>query len=88
METFRKLYKAPGHVQKSFVLLSLILAMALWTTTSRTKAASTETPQLMFVQMAEDLKVDVNAKTLRLVKIGQQTLYFSDRPVRLTGHKK
>ena len=42
----------------------------------------------MFVQIAEDLKVDADAKTLRLVKVGQQTLYFSDRPVRLAGHIK
>lgn len=37
-----------------------------------------EKPQLMFVQTAEDLKA--NDKTLRLVNVGQQTLYFSDRP--------
>jgi len=40
--------------------------------------------QLMFVQTAEDLKADGN--TLRLVNVGQQTLYFSDRPVRVAGH--
>ena len=43
-----------------------------------------EKPQLMFVQTAEDLKA--NDKTLRLVNVGQQTLYFSDRPVRIAGH--
>src|SRR5207245_1887708 len=40
--------------------------------------------QLMFVQTAEDLKADGN--TLRLVHVGQQTLYFSDRPARVAGH--
>jgi len=40
--------------------------------------------QLMFVQTAEDLKSD--DKTFRLVKVNQQTLYFSDRPVRIAGH--
>jgi hypothetical protein len=40
--------------------------------------------QLMFVQTADDLKAD--DKTLRLVNVGRQTLYFSDRPVRLAGH--
>ena len=40
--------------------------------------------QLMFVQLADDLKAD--GKTLRLVNVGQQTLYFSDRPVRIAGH--
>ena len=42
----------------------------------------------MFVQVAEDLKVDDAANTLRLVKVGQQILYFSDRPVRIAGHLK
>ena len=42
----------------------------------------------MFVQSAEDLKVDQAASTLRLVKVNQQTLYFSDRPVRIAGHIK
>jgi hypothetical protein len=40
--------------------------------------------QLMFVQTAESVKTD--GKTLRLVNVGQQTLYFSDRPVRIAGH--
>lgn len=50
--------------------------------------ASSEGPQFMFVQVAEDLKVDPAAKTLRLVKVNQQTLYFSDRPQRIAGHLK
>jgi hypothetical protein len=40
--------------------------------------------QLMFVQTADSFKADDT--TLRLVNINQQTLYFSDRPVRLAGH--
>lgn len=32
----------------------------------------------MFVQTADELKAD--GKTLRLVNVGKQTLYFSDRP--------
>jgi len=43
-----------------------------------------EKVQLMFVQTADDLKAD--DKTLRLVNVGKQTLYFSDRPVRIAGH--
>lgn len=42
--------------------------------------------QLMFVQTAEDLKVDEKTKTLRLVNVNPQTLYFSDRPVRVAGN--
>ena len=51
--------------------------------TKETKAEQ-EKIQLMFVQTAEDLKAD--DKTLRLVNVSQQTLYFSDRPVRIAGH--
>ena len=40
--------------------------------------------QLMFVQSAESLKAD--DKTLRLVNVSQQTIWFSDRPVRQAGH--
>jgi hypothetical protein len=42
--------------------------------------------QLMFVQVAEDLRVDTARSTLRLVKINPQTLYFSDRPKRIAGN--
>jgi len=44
--------------------------------------------QLMFVQTADDLKVDPSTRTLRLVKVGQQTLFFSDRRERTAGHVK
>jgi hypothetical protein len=43
---------------------------------------------LMFVQIADDLKVDSTAQTVRLVKVAQQTLYFADRPERIAGHIK
>ena len=42
--------------------------------------------QLMFVQSAEDLRVDAARSTLRLVKVNPQTLYFSDRPERIAGN--
>lgn len=47
-------------------------------------SAETAKPQLMFVQTAESLKAD--AKTLRLVNVGKQTVFFSDRPERIAGH--
>jgi hypothetical protein len=50
---------------------------------SRAKADDPQV-QLMFVQVADDMKVD--ATTLRLVGFAQQTLYFADRPVRTAGH--
>jgi hypothetical protein len=42
----------------------------------------------MFVQSAENLKVDPGTSTFRLVKVNPQTLYFADRPQRLAGHVK
>lgn len=51
------------------------------------KASATEPKvMLMFVQIAEDLKVDTAAKTFRLIKVSPQTLYFADRPERIAGH--
>ena len=40
--------------------------------------------QLMFVQSAESFKSD--GKTLRLVNVSPQTIWFTDRPVRQAGH--
>ncbi len=53
-----------------------------------TARADEPKPMLMFVQIADDLKIDAAARTLRLVKVGQQTLYFADRPERIAGHVK
>lgn len=52
------------------------------------KDSSKPALQLMFVQSAEDLKVDPDAKTFRLVNVNQQTMFFSDRPERIAGHVK
>jgi hypothetical protein len=46
--------------------------------------AADEKIQLMFVQSAESLKAD--DKTLRLVNVSPQTIWFTDRPVRKAGH--
>lgn len=50
--------------------------------------AGTSQAQMMFVQTAEDLRADPAKNTLRLVKVNQQTLYFSDRPKRIAGNLK
>ena len=47
-------------------------------------SAADEKVQLMFVQSAESLKAD--DKTLRLVHVSPQTIWFTDRPVRKAGH--
>jgi hypothetical protein len=76
------------HVLQVFVLAAVTVSMAVCAATSITYAASSKTPQYMFVQIADDVKVDSAAKTFRLVNVSQQTLYFSDRPVRIAGHLK
>jgi len=63
-------------------LLVVLLAGVLAGSTS-TKA-DTPKVELMFVQVADDIRAD--AATLRLVGVAQQTLYFSDRPVRIAGN--
>ena len=63
----------------ALILCGLPLARA-----DENKKADESKIQLMFVQTADDFKAD--GKTLRLINVGQQTLYFSDRPVRIAGH--
>lgn len=60
------------------VILAGMLAGVPWAKADNPKV------QLMFVQVADDMKAD--STTLRLVGVAQQTLYFSDRPVRTAGH--
>lgn len=45
-------------------------------------------PQLMFVQVSESMSSDPATKTVRLINVSPQTVYFADRPVRLAGHLK
>jgi len=75
--------RSPAHLV--FLLAAAMLAM---TALAATAAIAADAPQLMFVQSAEDLKVDAAKRTFRLVKVNQQTLYFSDRPQRIAGHLK
>ena len=78
------------HVGQATILAGLMLSMAGCSTVSKKSTTSATSPdaQLMFVQSAEDVAVDPVTKTLRLVKVSQHTLYFSDRPVRIAGHVK
>jgi hypothetical protein len=71
--------------RRNFMALAVLLAVASpMMSLPSLASAGDEKVQLMFVQTAEDLKAD--DKTLRLVNVGQQTLYFSDRPVRIAGN--
>jgi len=63
---------------------ALILSLLPIGKADEKKKTDDQKVQLMFVQTADDLKTD--ADTLRLVNVGQQTLYFSDRPERVAGH--
>ncbi len=75
-------------MKRQFILASGATAVAalLFVGFTRTKAAEEPKIELMFVQTAEDLEVDKEAGTLRLVNVMPQALYFSDRPERLAGH--
>jgi hypothetical protein len=62
-------------------LSAVATPLALW---SAYATAADEKVQLMFVQSAASFKAD--DKTLRLVNVSPQTIYFTDRPVRQAGH--
>jgi hypothetical protein len=87
MKNVSEIYKNLNHIPQAVILAAVMLSMAACATTSTTSPSS-ESPQLLFVQIAEDFKADTAAKTIRLVKVNQQTLYFSDRPFRIAGHLK
>jgi hypothetical protein len=76
------------HASQAVFLAAVILSIAACATTSTTSSTASDKTQLMFVQIAEDVRVDPATSTFRLVKVNQQTLYFSDRPVRIAGHIK
>ncbi len=88
----RQTLKPYKQTMKTYRNLSILIALAGAFTFSvlhmsrAEEKKKTDEPkvQLMFVQTAEDLKADGN--TFRLVNVGQQALYFSDRPVRIAGH--
>jgi hypothetical protein len=88
VKSFNEFCKSPNYAPLAFLLVAVMLSMAGCATTSTTASSSSETPKLMFVQISDDVKVDTAAKTFRLVKVNEQTVYFSDRPVRIAGHLK
>lgn len=53
---------------------------------TKQETLSDQKVQLMFVQTSEDFKANPKDKTLRLVNVNPQTLYFSDRPKRVAGN--
>jgi hypothetical protein len=85
MTKFGRFYPNLNHTCLVVLLAAVLLSVAACVTTS---TPSSDAPQLMFVQSAKDLKVDLASNTLRLVKVNQQTLYFTDRPQRIAEHLK
>jgi hypothetical protein len=76
-----------SQIRISLLTAALILMAACTKTpTALSSAASQSAPQFMFVQSAGGIKVDPAQTTFRLVKVNQQTLYFTDRPQRIAGH--
>jgi hypothetical protein len=88
MKNLSKIFKSLNHPCLAVLLAGVMLSMVACAATSTTSSPSSDKPQLMFVQIADDVKVDSATSTFRLVKVNQQTLYFSDRPVRIAGHMK
>lgn len=72
----------------TLVLAAVTLSMAACAKATTPPPTTPEEPLFMFVHVADDLMVDEAAATLRLVNVGQQTLFFSDRPDRIAGHLK
>ena len=69
----------------SSAAMFLMTVLPVVTGNTIAQAAENHPPvELMFVQTSEKMVSD--DKTLRLVNIGKQTLYFSDRPNRVAGN--
>jgi hypothetical protein len=76
-----ELNKKLADARLVYLLAAALLVIGISTAVRRLNPGA----QLMFVQAAEDVRADEKAHSLRLVNAGQ-TLYFSDRPVRVAGH--
>jgi len=89
LREFKESLKPAFSIVLVTAVMLLIAACAKTPVSSSISApAAPEEPLFMFVQISDDLIVDEAAATLRLVNVGQQTLFFSDRPDRIAGHLK
>ena len=83
-------------VRKAHSMISLkrflpvsVLALAVLSGCANSKAESEPAASFLFVQSASSATVDTAANgviTLSLHKVSNKTIYFSDRPKRLSGH--
>ncbi len=85
MKTLSKFFPRRNRAYRVLLLAAVVVSLLAGAAMAIAAAAA---PQLMFVQSADDFKVDAAKSTFRLVKVNQQTLYFSDRPQRIAGHLK
>jgi hypothetical protein len=73
------------NARRSLLNIALLTVAAMPLSGLLTAAVAADPKvQLMFVQSSESLRAD--DKTLRLVNVSPQTIYFTDRPVRMAGH--
>jgi hypothetical protein len=89
MKTPHRSATSQNLVRQALVFSATLLTiapLAISRVSAEPTATAAQKVQLMFVQTSEDLKVDPATKTLRLVNVNRQTLYFSDRPVRVAGN--
>lgn len=84
-----------GHTRRTPLAAAAVVALvsgaALGAVACQSESApeaTAEEPEFLFVQTSAGLTVDQAANTLRLVNVGQQALYFTDRPYRIAGHIK
>lgn len=81
-------YKSLKQIVPLFLQAMVILSLAACASNSSKPSSSSEDPRFMFIHVAEGVKVNQASKTIRLVNVNQQTLFFSDRPDRIAGHLK
>jgi hypothetical protein len=77
-----------SEFRRTLIVAPALAAAAVSLALPRAARAGDPKPMLMFVQISDRLKVDEAARTLRLVNVARQTLYFADRPERIAGHIK
>jgi len=77
-----------GQTRRSALMATAALAFGGlgFQVASAPDARAEDAPEFMFVHTADDFKADPEAKTLRLINVSPQVLYFSDRPDRIAGH--
>lgn len=77
-----------NKARRDLLTVAGLLVLGLGSGVNLANAEDELEPMFMFVHVSDDLEADLANRTLRLVNVNQQVLYFSDRPQRLAGHLK